>query len=220
MENVIQIDLNRCFWELLKKSYILILCGVLLAGVGFAATANRQNVYVASASIWAASYGSYTESLQGINIAQRYTDIVSSNRVSERASMLIDEELSAQQIAAMISATYKDDSPTIYISARSLNPELAIRVANAVAESMVIEVQNITGNNAIKVLDEATRVGMVSSTSRTKVCIIAFLVGFFIPAIVIVLKETFSDNIYRVDDASLDGQLQVIGIIPENDKIK
>lgn len=219
MDKVIRIDLSRCFWELLKKSYIIILCGILFAGMGYVATANKKDVFVANTSIYSASYGNYTESMQSINIVQTYIDIVNSRKVSERASMLIDEAVSSAEISGMISASYEEDSAILWIRARSYDPEKAIMVANAVAESMIIEVQNITGNSAIQILDLANSAGIAASTSTFKICLIAFLIGMFIPMIIIVLRETLSDRVYRVIDAELNGSIEIIGIIPVNDKL-
>ena len=91
---------------------------------------------------------------------------------------------------------------------------MVIATANALAQSFVIEAQSTIGTQAIQILDEATFIGIVNPKVKRNVAL-AFIVGAFIPALIIALMEILSDRVYRVEDASLDDKLEIIGIIPD-----
>lgn len=214
-EKTIKIDIGRCFSAMLRKFYIIIGLGVICAAVMYFYMKDKPTLYTATASVYSAASGSYTESAQGINALQLYSNVIVSRKLAVRASSLMSGiNISPEQILGMVSTSSKQESPIIYITAKSTNPNLVIPTANALAQSFVIEAQSTIGTQAIQVLDEATFIGLVNPKVKRNVAL-AFLVGAFIPALVIALMEILSDRVYRVEDAALNGELEIIGIIPD-----
>ncbi len=214
----VTIDLGRCFTALLRKCYLVIGAGLILASLMYFYMKDKPQYYTATASVYSAASGSYAESAQGINTMQLYSNVIYSQKLADRAASLITgNTISAREIRAMASASYSSDSPIMYISATSTNPNVVLPTANALAQSLVIEAQSITGSQAIQVLDQATDISMVQRKTKRNV-VIAFAAGAFLAIVAIVLPELLSDRVYRVDDAALYGKLDIIGIIP-NQKI-
>lgn len=214
-EKTIKIDIGRCIIAVIRHWYLIGAVGVAAALVMFAMKYDTPQYYTATASVYAAGSGSYQEAAQGIAAMQTYAEIVNSNKIAERAASIMgDGRLTAPQIRSMMSASYDEKSPVIYITARSTDSAVVIASANAVAQSLVIEAQTITGTQAVQMLDEASNISEQGRGVNRSVAI-AFAGGVLVTMALIVLVEMLTDRVYRVEDAELDGQLEVIGIIPD-----
>lgn len=213
-EKTIRIDFDRCFKAMLKKWYLILAAGLVCGMVMYALKYDAPQYYSATASVYSSASGSYTETAQGVYAMQLYSEIIDSYKLAERAASIVnDSRVSASMVRTMASASYKEDSPVIYISARSTDPSLVVPVANALAQSLVIEAQSMTGSQAIQILDQATMIGLIGRGVKRNVAIAA-AAGVLLAAGIIALIEILSDRVYRVEDAELDGKLEVIGIIP------
>lgn len=213
-EKTIRIDFDRCFKAVLKKWYLILAAGLVCGMVMYALKYDTPQYYSATASVYSSASGSYTETAQGVYAMQLYSEIIDSYKLAERAASIVnDSRVSASMVRTMASSSYKEDSPVIYISARSTDPSLVVPVANALAQSLVIEAQSMTGSQAIQILDQATMIGLIGRGVKRNVAIAA-AAGVLLAAGIIALIEILSDRVYRVEDAELDGKLEVIGIIP------
>lgn len=214
-ETRIRIDIGRIIKAMLKKCYLIVGTGVVLAAAMYIYMLGKPQYYYATASVYSAAIGSYSETAQGIYTMQLYSSVVNSQKIADRAASLISGvNVTASEIRAMASASYTDESPIMYITATSTNPKVVVATANALAESLVIEAQSVTGTQAIQVLDKASWVGTVQMGKKRNVAL-AFLIGAGLTALLILLGETLSDRVYRVEDAEIGGKLEIIGIIPE-----
>ncbi len=214
-EKTVNIDFARCIRAVIRKWYLVLAVGAVCGMVMYALKYDTPQYYSATASVYSAASGSYTETAQGLQAMQLYSEVIDSYKLAERAASIVnDTKVTANMVRSISSTTYKQDSPVIYISAKSTDPTIVIPVANALAQSLVIEAQSMTGSQAIQILDQASTIGMIGRGVKRYVAI-AFLAGIFLTAGVISVIEIFSDRVYRVDDAELDGKLEVIGIIPD-----
>ena len=214
-DKTIKIDIGRCIRVVLKKWYLVFAVGLVIGMVMYAVTYDTPQYYSATTSVYSAASGSYSETAQAINAMQLYTEVIGSYKLAERAASIInDSRIDANMVKGMTSAYYKNDSPVIYITAKSTDPTLVIPVANALAQSLVIETQSVTGSQAIQVLDQATAVSYISRGVKTRVAVAVFA-GVVITALILVVIELLSDRVYRVEDAELNGKLEIIGIIPD-----
>ena len=97
-----------------------------------------------------------------------------------------------------------------------MNPNQAIRIANAVANAFVIEMRTITGSEDIQMLDEAYTyypyVGGTNSVMTNRV--VCAIVVIFITCAYIVLKEILTNRLKTVRECTLGGELNLIGVIP------
>lgn len=220
-EKTIRIDIGRIIIALLKHWYLIGAVGVAAALIMYAYKYDTPQYYTATASVYAAGSGSYSETAQGVQAMQLYSDIITSQKIAERAASIIgDARITPAQIRSMASASSPSSSsstslsPVIYISARSTDPTVVIQTANALAKSLVIEAQNMTGTTSVQLLDEAQYISTIGRGVKTKVAY-AFIGGVLLTMAIIVLVEILTDRVYRVEDAELDGQIEVIGIIPD-----
>lgn len=219
MNDEIYIDIPRCLKEIVKNWYWLVLSAIIITGAVFWKTYDTPVTYVAQSTLYSSVYGSTKESVQEATNMKTYAELIYTEKVCERARVILNTNygysgLSASQISSMIKVSANKDSVIITVYAYSNDPAQAIMVANAVAQSFEIEAKSITGDTTVQVLDEASTVSKNGRPAYIKKCLIAFIVALLLPMIIISLKEIFSDNVYHVEDASLGGELDIIGVIP------
>lgn len=192
MEKEIQIDLIRCSKAVLQKWWIILISAVIVSGSTFIIAKDIQDIYTAQTTVYSATYGSMIDSLAGLDVMQTYVEIIVSRKVADRAALLLGEsEYTGDMIQGMVSTSYTEESAVLYIYANSTDSELSINIANAVAESFVIEAQNITGDNNIQILDQAKTANADGLSKQLLYSLIAFLIGAFCPISFIVIREIF-----------------------------
>lgn len=229
---IIEIDFLRCI-KAVFRNFKWVVCSTfafLFIGVMAAVLClDTENVYDAKASVYSIAYGSYSESANGIQAIRTYRDIVKSVRVAERAALLLgDSSLDKFAIYDMIEVEegevnaygVESESAIINIHAQSTNPEDAIRVANAVASAYAMEVTSITNSDSVQVLDEAYYCEVTYNALKEQAILagVITVAGFLLACVIIVLMEIFSTRIVTVEQGSLYGELEIIGVIPKQEK--
>jgi capsular polysaccharide biosynthesis protein len=215
MNKSIKIDVGRIFRSLLSKWYVMAIVGLLLGGIVFNWRSSIKQQYSASVSLYSAVNGSVSENTALAKAMQAYASVIMSNKISDRAASIIgDYTISGSYIRSVVWVNYSQDSPILYISANDPNPTKAVSIVNAVAEAFMIEAQNLTGKEGVQILDKASEAYAVSTGTR-RYTVLAMIGGVMATALVLVIMELVSDRVYRVDDAELNGKLEVIGIIPD-----
>lgn len=212
----IEIDIGRWMRAVLQKWWVIAITTLCGFGVVFAAALRVPAVYTAKATLYCEVNMNYKDAAQMLYYMKEYAD-VNGRGIAERAVLLLgNESVTAEEILDMVDFDYEDGTVVMYVEAVGDKEELAVDVANAVAESFVIEAQSLSGSNAVKIAERA----VVKNTgiSVTKLSIAGALFGFACPILLIVLKQMLSDKIYYVSDAELGGELEMIGIIPEQTK--
>ncbi len=215
MNRDVKIDIGRIIRALLSKWYLIIIAGLILGGVFYGWRDSKRQQYAASVSLYSAAYGSVSETTQVAKIMQSYASVITSNKITERAaSILGDNTITGSYIRSIIGVNYSENSPILYISATDTNGTRAVVIANAVAEAFIIEAQNLTGSEGVRILDKATIAYEISKGTR-RYTMLGVLGGVIAVAGLIILFEIFSDRVYRVEDAELGGKLEIIGVIPD-----
>lgn len=226
-EKIVEIDITRCLKAMWKHRGWVVVTGMLglVAGIFFSVfCVDIDDQYEAVASVYSISYGSYDESAQGIQLMKAYEDVVKSLQVAERATLLLgDGSLDKFQIYEMIEVEdtstenyYDDSSNVVYIHAYASTPEMAVKVVNAVANAFVMEVNTISKNDSIQVLDEAFEAEKIYNALKKQIIfwVLGLAGGMILACTTIAIIVIFSDKISSVQDASLYGELEIIGAIP------
>lgn len=231
LQRIIEIDFERCFkgllrgWRFLLLSLIL---GLLVGGGTAVFLVDGENQYDAAASIYSITYGSYTDSEKGVSAIRTYSDIIKSYKVAERAALILgDDSITKETIYDMIHTddrvitgttyVYENMSSVIKIHAVYQDRDMAVAVVNAVADAFVIEVNGIAESDFVHVLDYAVDADVsYSAPKHQMMAVAAGGLGFLLLGCLVILgRIIFSKKIVTVRDASLYGQLEVIGAIPK-----
>lgn len=229
----LEIDLFRCVNALFKRKVFILLIAVLFFVIGFGQTLDiGKDKYTSEATVYAASGGSIYDTTAAVNAMNAYLDVAKSYKVSQRAALIIGrgdvdatDIQDALSVKALDKTTRNSSNSTsssgsdaiISFSATTTDPELSRQIADAAAESYVIEMANILKNDAVKSLDSAT-LGRLSRNARSEAWqrrIGYMFMGIILASLFIIVMEIFDNKVRTIRDATIRNQLPVIGIIPD-----
>ncbi len=227
-ENEMEIDLGRCFRALVKKWWFMAVMAVLFGIAGLALTLEKQDdLYSATSSVYVMSSESYSQTQVGITAMNAYADIATSMKVCERAALLMGaENVTGEKIMeattvstgedTAASAYVQKNSTVMTVTCQSNNPVEAMEMAQAVAEAFVMEMENITGTDAVRMLDKPHAYKMTFDATQRQwlIRIVAFLFGGVFAAVIIVFAELFDSKARTIRECTMRDELPVIGVIP------
>ena len=98
------------------------------------------------------------------------------------------------------------------------NPSDAIKIANAMAEAFVTEINDLAGGGTLQIMDEAVDCEEKKNISEVLIAIIFSGLTFIFSTLIIFAKEFFSEKVYLVSQCEQDEDL-ILGLIP-NGKTK
>jgi len=208
---LIRLILKRWFWFVIAAAVSMFVAMVLTAEV-------RPDRYQATTSISSIFEGSTVESLNGARLLFSYSSLINSSKIANAARDLLPDHInvSARQIQSMVSFNFGDTSTFLFLNCTSSDPQLALFVANAVADAFVAEIGNITGDATIRIYDRAVNASMTFSgraeQQRTRTTIPT--ICLFLLLIAIIIWALFSDRVKSVSEAGFDGEVNIIGVIP------
>lgn len=233
-KNELEIDVFRCVRALLKKWKFIALIMVLFFVGGFAYTiVPGEDMYTAYATVYAASDTSYAEAANAVTAMNAYLDVAKSYKVSQRAALILGRgDIEAEDLMknVSVSSTSKSASSTSTVSnflsasatiimfrAYDQDPELAMAMADAMAQSYTIEMESILKTDSVKMLDNAFTYSLSYNAKRQawKFRLEAVAVGLVIACLIIVACEIFDRKVRTVRDATIRNNLPIIGIIPD-----
>ena len=203
-------------WHNITKCLI---CALAFFALGILLTLgnNIENTYYASTNLYCPVNSNYSEASSAVAVISSYANLIESQKVAERAASLLENtNIDYRSIQNMISYTTSTSGINLSITAYSSDPEIAIRVANAVANAFVEEMRNMMGMDVIQILSAADRANLSSNgiVSLWESRIIFLLIGFIISALIIFFKELFSDKIRSLDQCIIADEDVLIGVIP------
>ena len=231
-KNVLEIDVFRCLNALVKKKGFIAIMSVLFFIIGLGLTLDvGEDQYTSVATVYAAADTSYSDATAAVTAMNAYLDVATSYKVSQRAALIIGRnDVDANNVRGALyvtssarnrnssSSNFLASSATIIsIYATTSDPELSREIADAAAESYVIEMANILKNDAVKSLDSASE-GSLSRNAQYEAWknrIKMMIVGFIIACAIVVFFEIFDPKVRTIREATIRNQLPLIGMIPD-----
>lgn len=218
-------DLRLCLQELKRNLFVLCLLTLLglIVGVLGSLFIQEHITYQASACIYNARYSSSYESAGIDHFLQNTELLVQSNKIAENAVSLLGEtDITAREIQESVSAQTEEDSIVVWIVAESYTPQRAVQIVNAFTEALTAEMKTIASSDNIQVLEYAASASRQSSLSMPPVLIIAVVAVAFliVGCAVFALRVLLSDRVLSLDQCTLNGQIHLLGVIPEIPKTK
>lgn len=217
----IQIDVWRCLNVLIRKSiYIILICAFIFSGSYYTYSGSSVNRYAASSSVYSTTDNIYTyDQARQMTIAmQQYTMMATSQKVLSNAAELMGymEGITGKALSGMVTAVFNGPTSTVVIEVTSVSPRVAMTAANAVATAFTAELISLTGRNMVQVLDVATTYRTVfnARTEKWKSCIFNTAIAGAVMCLYILVKEILSKKVTSLTAVSLNGSLDILGVIP------
>ena len=210
-------------WKLKSAVLVMTLIGLLLSFI-FVSYIGVKTNYEATSTIFSAAYGSLSDSSTGVAVMNTYSTLLNSNRVCEKAAAeLNDSRYTADVLKEMV------EDEDIYISGANTNskyygykvdlvavtenPSDSLRIANAMADAFVMEINDIVGGGTLQVMDEAREVEESKSISVALIALIFSGITFVFASLIIFAREFFSEKVYTIHQCEQNDDL-ILGLIP------
>lgn len=215
-------DFRLAVVEIWKNKLLILVVTIagLFAGLFLTSLMSSESVYTASSSVYCATYdttGGIGTTLNDTSVVTNYTDIVTSKKVCEYAASLVSElEYTAEDIQKMLMVTTNSSSYVITINVYNSSLDKAMKIANAVADSFVAEMSNITDTESVHVLDIADTGTEVESNTKNTLRFLAVAGAFAFAVLAIGIRSLLSDRIRSIAQC-VEEQDEILGIVPKLD---
>ena len=223
----ITIDLTELFIALWSKLHIILMAGVLGALIAFVGTnllitpmyTSETKVYVLSRSDSNAGV-TYNDLQTGTQLTQDYMELVTSRPVLEQVIAVLNLDMEPEDLQDMISVETPEGTRILNISVESEDPKEAKEIADAVRDSVSIQITEIMDADAVNTVEEGNLPSTPSSPSLPRNIAIGALLGLVLAMGVIVLIFVLDDTIKTPDDVEHYLGLNTLTSIPLREGVK
>ena len=223
---VIEIDLLRLLRALWGRIWLILLAGLLAAGIGFSyarfAVSPRYEasilMYVNNSSF---SLGSTSFSINSseISAAQSLVDtyivIMESRTTLEDVIKRADVDYSYEALRKMVTAGAVNGTEIFRVTVNSTDPEEAALLANTISKVLPDTISDVVDGSSVRIVDRAVVPTQKVSPSITKYTAIGFALGFLISSAVVALIDLFDDVIRDADYLTQNFDAPVLASVPD-----
>ena len=201
------VDVLQILKALWQRLWIIALCGILAAAMGFSIAAflitptysSSILLYVNNSSI---SLGNVNFSLSASDInasrslVDTYTELLKNRTTLERIIEKTEVPYSYRQLNGMIDAAPSNETEVMRITVTSTDPYEAAKIANGIAEVFPARVSEIIDGATMEVVDTAIPILEKVDPSITRFTALGLLLGVFIASAMIVVGALMDDTIH------------------------
>ena len=176
-----------------------------------------DDMYTASSAICSTLFNDNWDNTKSVRLMESFVDLFESSLIQNRIIEVAGNAVTATELGKMTTLKKSNSKTILTIITRHKNPAVAIKTANAIAHIMIIETDKLFETpSGIKVLDMASSAGFAYKGSNIHL-LICFLLTFFSTigcCVYFIAKTLASDKVLFIEDCTLDGTLEIMGVIP------
>jgi len=201
------IDIIHVLRVILHKIWIVIVCGVLAAGIGFSVAAFAiEPTYSSSIMLYV---NNSSLSLNDVGISMSYSDINASQSLVKTYSVLLKNRTTLERVIeetgvsrswgelfGMIEASSVNETEVMKVTVTTTDPYEAQKIANGISKVLPQRVTEIVEGTSMEVVDSAIPNLNKVAPSITKYTAIGFLLGAFVSIIVLVIVALMDNTIH------------------------
>lgn len=224
MENVKDVKLAKLLSAILRKLWFVVLCAVIIGVASYAYTAvfvkplylSRISIYVNNKD--ANNINSNITS-SDISTSQKlvatYIQILQSDRVMDIVAEEIGGQYSADHIRSLMSASALGGTEVFEVRISHPDPEMAARIANAIANVAPAQIAAVLEGSSAKVIDYAKPADEPYSPNRIRNAALGAAAGALLAVCIVVLQMLMDVRIKDEEDLTQMSNAPVLGIIPD-----
>lgn len=214
-----EIDLLELIRVLLKKLWLIMLCGFLAACATFLVTkflitpqySSTSKLYILSKST---SITSLADIQLGTQLTQDYMVLVTSRPVVEEVIGNLGLDLEYEDMLKKMNVTNNSNTRILNITIQDPNPILAKEIADEFANVSTVRIAEIMEIDAPNVVEWGHVATKKTSPSTLKNTIIGAVIGALIVCAIIVISFMLDDTIKTAEDVEKNLGINVLGLIP------
>lgn len=228
MENMKDIKLAELFSALLRKLWFVVLCAVIVGALSYAYTANFITpLYRSSITIYVNNRNTTTNNnniISGISatdlatsqrLVDTYIQILRSERVLDPVAESVGGGYKASHIRSLMSASALNETEVFEVWISHPNPEMAAKIANAIADVAPKQIEDILEGSSTKIIDRAKPASAPSSPNVTRNTTFGMVGGAVVAACIVILQTMLDVRVKSEEDLAAISKAPVLGLIPD-----
>lgn len=225
---VIEIDLQKLFMRWLANWWLIAFCGIFFACASFVYTKQCITpLYKANITAYVNNIraGNQIESISSSSLStskqlvQTYIKIISSDTVLNKVAEAAEVDYTANEIRGRLSASQVDETELFRVYISDANPEIAAKIANAIAEVIPTEIAAIVEGSSTKIIDYATVPQMRYTPSFTKNTVLGGIVGGVVALAWVTILFLLDVRIKEAEDLVTQYDYPILGQIPNFEQV-
>lgn len=223
----ITIDLAELFFVLWSRIHVILLAGILLALVSFVGTkllvtpkyTSDTKIYVLTKQD--SNAGVTVNDLQtGTYLTKDYMELVKSRPVLEQVIAVLNLDMTSEELSEMITVENTADTRILTIRVESEDPKEAKAIADAVCESVSVQIPEIMNADSVNTVEEGNLPTSPSSPNLMKNMALGGLLGLLLAIGIIALIYILDDTVKTPEDVENFLGLNVLTSIPISEGFK
>lgn len=223
-EDTVEIDLQEIFILLLRKLWILILCGIAGGTAAFIISSFVITpLYESTTSVYILNKNNnstitYSDVQLGTQLTKDYAQLITSRYVLESVIEKYEIDEKYESLAHRISVSTPSDTRLIKITVTDPDPAMAQTLANEVRVLASKRIEEVMDIEAVNLVDDANLPAGPASPSVGKNTLIGIIAGVFLAAAVIIVIFLLDDTIKTSEDVEKYLGLSTLSTIPVIDE--
>ncbi|MBQ5602442.1 MAG: hypothetical protein IIU77_06445 [Clostridia bacterium] len=220
------IDLLHIVKSLARRAWLIALCGLLAAAIGFSISAfaiaptysSSVKLYVNNSSISLGNTDfsiSASELTAAQSLVKTYGEILDSRSTLERVIEKADVDYSWKELSEMIEYAPSNDTEIMRVTVTCEDPYEASKIANTIADVLPVRISEIIDGASMEVVDSAIADLEKVAPSITKYTAIAFILGILFSVAVVVVFALMDDTIHDEEYILRTYDYPILGKVPD-----
>lgn len=227
MENIKEINLAELLSALLRKLWLIVLCAVVAGALTYFYTANfiepiyrsRITVYVNNTAVENNNHNNNSISATDLATSQRlvatYINILKSDRVLQPVADSVGGGVTPSYIRSLMTASSLEETEVFEVVIAHSDPELAAKIANAIADVAPDHIAEIVEGSSTKIIDRAKVASIPYSPNKSRNTFIGIFAGAVLAACFVILQTLLDVRVKGEEDLAQISNAPVLGLIPD-----
>lgn len=220
------IDVLHIVKSLWKRVWVIALCGLLAAAIGFSISAfaiaptysSYVKLYVNNSSFSLGNTNfsiSSSELTAAQSLVRTYGDILDSRSTLERVIEKAEVDYTWKELSEMIDYAPSNDTEIMRVTVTCENPYEASKIANTIAEVLPVRISEIIDGASMEVVDSAVPEIEKVAPSITQYTAIGLALGVLVSIIVLVILALMDDTIHDEEYVLRTYDYPILGKVPD-----
>ncbi len=220
------IDLKHILKYLWHRAWVIILCGLLLAAIGFSIASfviapkysSSIMLYVnnSSLSIGNTSFSiSSSEITAAQSLVKTYTEILMNRTTLNKVIEKADVDYTYEEIYAKITAGSANETEILQITVTCEDPYEAAKIVNCIAEVLPVRISEIIEGSSMEVVDSGVVNKQKVSPSITKFTAVGLVIGVLVAALFLAVLAIMDDTIHDEEYVLQNYDYPILAKVPD-----
>lgn len=224
-----RIDLREVFSILLHRAWVILLCGAICGGAMYIySTRFVTPLYRASTTMYVNNSNVNKDhasvSASDLATSQRlvttYIAILRSDTVLEKVADEVGVRYTTGALRSMMTASSVNNTEVFQVFITHPDPEMAMKIANAVAAVAQAEISNIVEGSSTKVIDKAKLPNTPVDPNVVRNTFFGAAAGVVLAAAALMLLVLLDVRVKSEEDIARISDAPILGRIPNFDSVK